>query len=400
MKLLTEIFTSIGTQHTFRFKYFTDDKLPQYGLSLAQDIAVIKSRILSNMSCPKATIVVLNWNGWRDTLDCLESLNNTTYPNFDVVVVDNGSNDGSIAKIADYCENTIALHRVQTRPGPSDRLITFQFDPQKESGIDVLAKKIKNSIKWLTLIKCKSNLGFAKANNIGMRYSLDVLHAQYILLLNNDTVVDTHFLGRLVNIAETQDSIGICAPKLLKMDTNQIIDSTGHILRWGRLVDRGSGMVDKKQFDDQVDVVGAKGAASLYKGRMLNEIGLFDEGYVTSCEDTELSWRANILGWRAKYVPTSVVYHKSGKTIKRDETILNKHIWLSANNTITTVERYGSYFQKLEFAFPLLKITSYVVGGRLLRKNGVNINSYCKFVLSRYLAMIIGPLHSVFMKSP
>jgi GT2 family glycosyltransferase len=351
------------------------------------------------MSYPKATILVLNWNGWRDTLGCLESLNSITYSNFDVVVVDNGSNDGSVAKIADYCENTIALRRVQTRPGQSDRLVTFQFDPQKESGIAISAKKNKNSIKQLTLIKCKSNLGFAEGNNIGMKYSLDVLHSQYILLLNNDTVVDKHSLSELMNIAETHDSIGICAPKLLKMDNKHIIDSTGHILSWGRIVDRGAGMVDKKQFDDQVDVVGAKGAASLYKGIMLNEIGLFDEEYVTTYEDAELSWRANSLGWRAKYVPTSIVYHKSGKTIKRDETILNKHIWLSAINSITTVQRYGSYFQKLEFAFPLLRGTSYVVGGRLLRKNGVNINSYCKFVLFRYLAMILDPFHSVFVKS-
>jgi len=203
-----------------------------------------------------------------------------------------------------------------------------------------------------------------------------------------------------MNIAETQDSIGICAPKLLKMDNNRIIDSTGHILSWGRIVDRGAGMFDKKQFDNQVDVIGAKGAASLYKGRMLNEIGLFDEEYVTTYEDAELSWRANILGWRAKYVPTSVVYHQSGKTIKRDKTILNKHIFLGASNIITTVQRYGSYSQKLEVAFPLLKHTSNVVGGRLLRKNTVNIGSYCKFVLSRYLAMITGPFHSVFVKSP
>jgi GT2 family glycosyltransferase len=351
------------------------------------------------MRCPKATIIVLNWNGWRETLDCLESLSSITYPNFDVLIVDNGSDDGSVAKIADYCENEIALHRVQTRPSQSDRLITFQFDPHKVSGIDVSAKKTKNSIKQLTLTKCKSNLGFAKANNIGMKYSLDVLHSQYILLLNNDTIVDQHFLGELINVAETHDAIGICAPKLLKMGNDHMIDSTGHILRWGRIVSRGAGMVDKNQFDDQIDVVGAKGAAALYKARMLNEIGLFDEEYVTTYEDAELSWRANILGWRAKYVPNSVVYHISGKTIKRNKTILTKHILLSANNTITTVQRYGSYFQKLQFAFPLLRDTSYVVVGRLVRQNEVNITSYCKFVLFRYLAMILGPLHSVFVKS-
>lgn len=357
-----------------------------------------KLKILTSMVCPKVACIVLNWNGWRDTLRCLESLNNITYPNFDIVIVDNGSNDASVDKITDYAENRLALQRANTGSDQGGRLMVCTFGPQKENEVSVSTKKAKNSITSLILIRCPSNLGFAKGNNIGIKYSLGVLNAKYILLLNNDTVVDEHFLDELINIAETEDSIGICASKLLKMENHHIIDSTGHVFSWARIIDRGAGMVDKQQFDDQVDIIGAKGAAALYKGIMLNEIGLLDEEYVTQYEDAELSWRANVLGWQAKYVPTSVVYHEVGKTKTRDEASLNKHILLNSVNTIKTVQRHGSYFQKLLFAFPLIKSTSLIFGGKFLGKNNVSFYLYCKSVLFRYITMIWDPIRSLFLQ--
>jgi GT2 family glycosyltransferase len=218
---------------------------------------------------PKVSIIILNWNGWEDTIECLESLYQITYPNYEVIVVDNGSEDESIAKLEIYCEGEIKVEsEKEIRDLPSNRK--------------------------LIIIKNEKNYGFAEGNNIGMRYALKALNLNpdYILLLNNDTVVDKEFLRELAKAGMSYGRIGICGAKLLKMHNPKIIDSTGHILRMGRVVDRGTRKIDKGQYDNKTDVIGAMAAACLYKREMLEDIGLFDRSFFTVYEDAELSWRA------------------------------------------------------------------------------------------------------------
>lgn len=117
-------------------------------------------------------IIILNWNGWKDTIECLKSLNNLNYKNYEVIVVDNGSTDNSVEKIKEYIENK-----------PKFKLIANE-----------------------------KNLGFAGGNNIGIRYALNN-EFEYILLLNNDTVVDENFLKPMVELLESSDDIGFVGPK-------------------------------------------------------------------------------------------------------------------------------------------------------------------------------------------
>ena len=142
----------------------------------------------------------------------------------------------------------------------------------------------------LILIKNEKNYGFAEGNNVGIRFALVKINPDFILLLNNDTVVKKDFLDKLIHSSEriTYEKIGIWSPKLLKYSDPSIIDSTGHIFYWGRIVNRGENVLDRGQYDNKENVIGAIAAAALYKKEMLIDIGLFDESYFILYEDAEL----------------------------------------------------------------------------------------------------------------
>lgn len=265
------------------------------------------------MIYPKVAIIILNWNGKNDTLNCLKSLANLNYPNYDVIVVDNGSTDGS-------------------------------------------QEAIKKMFPWVKLIENKQNLGFAKGNNIGIRYALKDRNVKYIFVLNNDTKVEPNCLTELVKVAESDDRIGIVQPKVLRMDNPKIIDTTGHVFKFGFgwIVDRGFGKIDRGQYDDKLDIVGGCACACLYRRKMLEDIGLFDESLDTYYEDAELSWRAYKKGWKAKYVPSAIVYHKRGGTVKKDREIMLKMSMLCLRNMTLTIKRYGNILQKFLFGLYLL----------------------------------------------
>ena len=210
-----------------------------------------------------------------------------------------------------------------------------------------------------------------------MMYALKALNSDYVLLLNNDTVVDREFLGELVKAGMSYGRIGICRAKLLKMHNPKIIDSTAHILRMGRVVDRGTRKIDKGQYDNKTDVIGAMAAACLYKREMLEDIGLFDRSFFTVYEDAELSWRAFRNGWNAKYAPNSIVYHKRGGTRRRrSNNIVYMTNLLLIRNTVTTVKRYGTKTQKMLFTLIWLRRGIFSLVGKILGRNNIGMKPY------------------------
>jgi hypothetical protein len=311
-------------------------------------------------------IIILNWNGWEDTIECLKSLYKINYQNYHVILVDNGSEDESIEKIKNYCLNKAQLEF-------KSHIGIFEYD-EKDFNVTNPVKESEN--KELTLLKNTQNYGYAKGNNIGIRFAFRVFGPDYILLLNNDTTVDRNFLKELVNAANNLERLGICAPKILNADNPQIIDSTGHIFSWGSIIDRGYGKVDKNQYDHNTRVVGAKGAAALYKREMLEEIGLFKEDYITYYEDAELSWRANRNSWEARYVPKSVVFHKGESSIKKDNSKTVYFRNLGLRNMTLTVKLYGTHYQRTLFTLKLLK---FLIGSKILRLAGIR-NSRINYI--------------------
>ncbi len=337
---------------------------------------------------PLVTVIILNWNGWKDTIECLESLYQINYPHFIVIVVDNHSENESIQKIREYCQGELEVKSKffnYVSKNKPIKVIEYSNDETGNSENHLYRKEDSNLLNQkLILIKNDENYGFAEGNNIGILFAIKNLNPSYILLLNNDTIVDPKFLDEMVKSAETHDKTGIVGAKLLNAYNTHIIDSTGHVLSWGRIVDRGHGEVDRGQYDQHEEIMGAMAAAALYNKEMLLEIGLLDTNYITLGEDADLSWRAYNKGWKAIYASNSIVYHKRGRSITK-KSVLPAMTILSTKNTSEYVTRYGNSFQKFLFLLVLLKEGLFVLVGSVINRNDINTSEYFDVLLKSCL---------------
>jgi GT2 family glycosyltransferase len=260
------------------------------------------------------SVIIPNWNGLHLLSDCLTSLHNQSFSDFEVIVVDNGSTDGS--------------------PG-----------------------FIKTYFPSVKLIRLDKNYGFAKANNIGFAESV----GDRIAVLNNDTVVDENWLATFNQTLDTHPDVGFCASKILLLDQPTIIDSTGDVLTLFGAYNRGHNEVDQPKYNLQQYVFGACAAAAIYRRSMLEDIGFFDDIYVTSFEDVDLSFRAQLAGYKCLYVPNAIVYHKRRETIRKVQSHVqllsyrNKRILWLKNAPTSMVIKFFPYFLLGEFYLNLLK---------------------------------------------
>src|SRR5665647_338684 len=209
---------------------------------------------MDRIEWPKVFIIILNWNGWEDTIECLESLYNISYPNYDVIIVDNDSQDDSLARIRAYVrgegvvESASRPHNCRIEP-----LCVANYTRREAEDIQVttpskkLAGENRNnaSKSSFVIIQNEQNFGYPEGNNIGMRYALKA-SADYVLLLNNDTIVDKYFLSELVRAADKDASIGVIGPKIFLYDLPNVIQATGaRIDFWrGRAISLNSGKTD------------------------------------------------------------------------------------------------------------------------------------------------------------
>ncbi|WP_420645724.1 glycosyltransferase family 2 protein [Candidatus Leptofilum sp.] len=238
------------------------------------------------------SIIVVNWNGRHHLQLCLSTLLAQTYPNFEIILVDNGSSDGSQ---------------------------TF----------------VREHFPSVQLIELPENVGFAQGNNVGIRAS----NAAYIATVNNDTKVDPNWLTALVETAESNRNVGMCAAKLLFWDQPDVINSAGICLdRAGIAWDRLGGHPNSREPHAPIPVFGASGGAALYRRTMLDQIGLFDEDFFAYLEDVDLAWRARLAGWDCLYVDTAVIYHHHSATAIEGSPFKNK--LLGRNKVWTIVKNY------------------------------------------------------------
>lgn len=215
------------------------------------------------------SVIVPNWNGKDSITACLDSLQLQSL-NAHIIVVDNGSADGS------------------------DELIAREY-PKAE------------------LIREPKNLGYAGGVNVGIRRAIE-LGAEYVAPFNNDAVADKDWLKHLVEFLDQNSGYGMATCKILSQDGKKL-DSTGdYYTSWGLPYPRGRGETNINKYDDSTDVFGVSGGASLYRTDMLKKIGLFDEKFFAYYEDVDLSFRGQLTGYKAAYVPTSVAYHQIGAT--------------------------------------------------------------------------------------
>lgn len=214
------------------------------------------------------SVVVLNWNGKEDTLACLQSLTEVTYRSMRVVVVDNGSSDGSEAAFR----------------------ASFPDVPVIQSG---------------------ANLGYAAGNNVGIAYCLKHFDDEFVLLLNNDTVVDPGFLDELVSAAARRLDAGIFGPKIMFRSRPNVIWFAGGV--WdapaARFVHIGEGAQEASAGGATVEVDFITGCAMLVRRRLLERIGLLDDRFFLTFEDCDLCLRARDAGSHCVYVPAAKIWH-------------------------------------------------------------------------------------------
>ena len=235
---------------------------------------------------PKVAVVVLNWNGWQDTIECLESLLKLSYPSYQVIVVDNGSSDGSVEKIRVW---------------------------------------VKEKCPSLALIETKKNLGYAGGNNIGIRYALVRGDFDYVWVLNNDTVVHPDALTHLVRRMKEKPDAGMCGSTILYHHDPKKVWAQGAVYnKWyaeGRHLNSDKifdpkRMAKYQELERRMDYV--VGASMLVSLPFLRDIGLMCEDYFLFFE--ELDWAMRARGkYRLALAPESIVYHKVGVSIEKKE---------------------------------------------------------------------------------
>ena len=301
---------------------------------------------------PKVSIIILNWNGWEDTIECIESLYQINYPNFDLIVLDNDSDDGSILKIKDYCNGEIEIKSKYVEYNPKNKPIKikeYNNTDFQNLGKDKIEKM--NINKNLILIKNNKNYGFAKGNNIGIKFALKILDSDYILILNNDTVVDKDFLSEMVQVAESDINIGFVGPKTYYYDfkgKNNILNFAGGKLNmWiGKPQHIGINEIDNKQYNTIKKVDYINGSCMLAKKEMLNEIGLLNPIYFLYWEENDWCYRAQKLGFESFYVPKAKIWHKTVVSIKKLGSIKDYYM---IRNRIIFMRKFSSKIQFISF---------------------------------------------------
>jgi GT2 family glycosyltransferase len=238
---------------------------------------------------PLVSVIVVNWNGQEILPGCLASLAAQTYADFEVILVDNGSDDNSL-------------------------------DAVEQASLPI------------SVIRNVENKGFCGANNQG----IEAARGTYVALLNNDAEAAPGWLSSLVEAIQHAPGCGMVASKILLFDDHTRIDKVGHLIYPdGQNRGRGSGEIDVGQYDKPEETLWPDGCAALYSAAMLRQIGGFDEDFFAYADDAELGMRGQIAGWKAVYAPQAVVYHRGGGTLgrysaKRLFLIERNRIWLVA----------------------------------------------------------------------
>jgi GT2 family glycosyltransferase len=274
------------------------------------------------MNPPLVSIVLLNWNNWPLTLDCLESLYQNEYLSFRVVIVDNGSTDQSEKQIMDYCQGKLKIQNSRLEFVESNKPIRIRKLYRK--ALSEESENIKDnpgSIRDITLIMNEKNIGFASGCNVGIEYALERQNPDYVLLLNNDILMDKAFLAELVKACENDDKVGFAGPKIYFYELDgqtDFINSAGCKVSTltGFSSSFGFGQADRGQLDTPRYVDSLGGSAMLMRARTLKASGFLDPRFFAYWEETDLCFRGRALGFQSLYVPKSKIWHKVSATIQ------------------------------------------------------------------------------------
>ena len=271
------------------------------------------------MKRPLVYIIILNWNGWRDTLECVASCRKLAYENARIVVIDNGSTDDS---------ETI----------------------------------LRQDLPDVELIQSGSNLGFAGGNNVGMRLALQ-RGAEYIWLLNNDTTVDPYALNTLVEAAEQDRRIGIVGSLIYTFSEPRTVWFAGGFWKFGKLffTIRAADDSGGAHFDRVEEVEFITGCSLLIRAETVRDIDMLDEKYFLYWEDNEWNARAAEHAWKILFEPRSIIWHKvsSSFNLKTDT-----QAYYYLRNKLLFYAQHAPAALPVVFCFTLLGALRHIFSGR------------------------------------
>jgi GT2 family glycosyltransferase len=259
------------------------------------------------MSGPLISIIILNWNGYECIVECIESVEKTIYKHFEIIVVDNASIDGS-------------------------------------------PKIIKKQFPQVLLIALNENIGYAAGNNRGFQRA----RGKYIATLNNDVVVEPTWLSQPLEFLEDDETIGIIACRQMNYKNHEMIDCLySYPLRSLLFQPMGSGKkyTSKALYSEPGYVIGGGGASAIYRKKLLDEFGGFDERYYSYHEESDLCMRAFLTGWKCVYAPSAVVYHRGSFSFNR---IKKQFAFYHERNRVWFIYKFYSFFFVLKNAFWIL----------------------------------------------
>jgi GT2 family glycosyltransferase len=300
----------------------------------------------------KVYIILLNWNGWKDTIQCLESVLRSSYPDFRVIVCDNGSTDGSLQRIKDWAEGRWAAEE------PLDEALKPLIAPPIKKPLAYVQYREEDAEKGgeqddekppLVLIQNNTNKGFSGGNNPGLRYAMQK-NAEYLWLLNNDTLAAASALKELVYRMQSDDSLGLAGALIYHAS------EPGEIQAYG-----GGKLMPLLGLDRLVHSPGAldyiSGTSLFIRRRVIEEIGLLDEEIFFYWEDVDYCQRAIRSGWKLGVASNAVVYHKFSASV--GEQSLKSDRFKAASLT-----RYFKKYYRLRWMIPV----GFNIGGMVVKR--------------------------------
>lgn len=295
----------------------------------------------------KVSIVILNWNGTKDTIECLKSIRQLLTTNYQLltIVVDNGSKD--------------------------------RFEIDAPGGPSFASLRFKNEVR---IIRNKENLGFAEGNNVGIK---DVLKdgADYVMLLNNDTLVDKNLIDESLIVFKKNVKVGVVAPKIYfapgfefhkerykKEDLGKVFWYAGGIMNWENVLGshRGVDEVDNGQYEKTEETDYASGCCMMVKREVFEKVGLFDSKYFLYYEDNDFCQRVKGKGYGVMYAPRAILWHKNAGSAGGSGSTLQDY-YITRNRLLFGM-RYAPLKSKLALIKESIKL---LINGRSWQKKGV-----------------------------
>ncbi|MEE3418117.1 MAG: glycosyltransferase family 2 protein [Methanosphaera sp.] len=309
------------------------------------------------MTKPLVSIILLNWNGYEDTLEALESLYQINYPKYNVIVADNNSTNDSVEKIKEYALGNIRVETEYTKYVDNKPIKLTIVNEGEYSEIDNTSDENE---KKLLLIKNNENYGFAKGNNIAIDYTIKYDNPDYVLLLNNDTIVDPNFLEKMINVAQNDSKIGLLGPKFYYYDyegSHETIWCIGSVVDLDHFPGHHS-IMEEPDYDLTQDVIECdwvSGAGALIKTEAMPESYLSTE-FFFGCEDVDLAISIKEKGYKVVTVMDSIIWHKVGMSRHKNSTFKTEYNHIKTNLQFIKKHKSNYYINLPKYYYQILKL--------------------------------------------